>query len=263
VRDFDRVVVVGPSFYDSGNVIALLQYNTKPELVKAAIDKLVKRQGEWLSRSKVPVARAYADRAERVFILPKPGLVVVVPPSKKDEMLAIRDVGIPSPKGPEAMEATLVNPHKPLARYGLAIPKSVKDARLRITPLPGGEVKVELQAEDESPEQAERTAREVSTAINAVADLSAGFSGLLELAGLGPTVRLPRIKLHTRGSEVWGEQVLTREQVDFLLTQLERQALLWSQARERRSRPKPTTTAVPRTLPATPRGGVRPNPSAG
>lgn len=263
VRDFDRIVVVGPSFYNSANVIVLLQYNAKPAVVKAAIDKLVKRRGEWLSRSKVPIAKAYADRADRVFILPRPGLVVIVPPSKKDEMLSIRDVGIPNPKGPEAMEATLVNPYKPLARYGLQIPKSVKDARLRLTPLLEGEVKVELQAHDESPEKAEQTAREVSRAINAVADLSAGFSGLLELAGLGHTVRLPRVQLHARGSEVWGEQVLTREQVDFLLSQLERQALLWSQAIERPSRPATTAQKPRRMLPAPPRGGVRPSPSGG
>lgn len=256
IRDFDRVVVVGPSFSNSSNVVALLQYNTEPARVKGAIDKLVRRNGAWLSRGKVPVARAHADRAERVFILPRPGLVVVVPPSKKDEMLSIRDVGIPAPTGPEAMSATLVNPHKPLARLGLQIPKSVKDARLRLTPLPGGEVKVELQAQDESPERAERTAREVSAAINAVADLSAGFSGLLELAGLGRTVKLPRVELFARGSEIWGEQVLTREQVDFLLSQLERQALMWSTPRN----PRPTATAPRRTQPAPPRGGVRPNP---
>jgi hypothetical protein len=260
VRDFDRVVVVGPSFHDSRNVVALLQYNTRPEKVRAAVDTLVKRKGEWLSRAKVPVAKAFADRAERVFILPKPGLVVVVPPSMKDEMLAVRDVGIPSPKGPEAMEATLVNPHKPLARYGLQIPKSVKDARIRLTPLPNGEVKIELQAEDESPEAADRTAREVSAGINAIADLSAGFSGLLEIAGFGRSVRLPRVELHASGKEIWGEQVLSREQVDFLLSQFERQALAWSRARERSARPSPAPTRTPGSTPAPPRGGVRSNP---
>jgi hypothetical protein len=254
VRDFDRVVVVGPSFSNSANVIALLEYNAPQKRIKGAIDKLVKRNGEWLSNQKVPVARAYADRAERVFILPRPGLVVVVPPNKQRQMLAVQDVGIPKPKGPEAMEATLVNPHKPFARYGLQIPKSIKEARIRVTPLPNGEVKIELQARDATPEDAAKNALEIASGINALADLSAGFAGLLELAGLGHTVKLPRVKLEARGSEIWGEQVLTAEQVDFLLTQFERQAMVWSQARRPPPEPKPRNAEGAKPQPSSVRG---------
>jgi hypothetical protein len=180
---------------------------------------------------------------------------------------------VPKAKGNEAMEAALVNPYKPLSRYGIQIPKSVSKAMVRLTPLPGGEVEVALQAHDESAEQAKKTAIEVSQAINALADLSAGVSSFLELAGLGRTVRLPRIELEARGQEIWGRQVLTAEQVNFLLAQLERQAAMWKQAAARHAPQKPAhppadgrlrdaKKPAPKKmkLPAPPRGGVRPAP---
>jgi hypothetical protein len=259
VRDFDHVVVVGPSFSNSANVVALLQYNTEPQRVRSAIDKLVERGGSWLPGTKVPAAIAHADRAQRVFVMASPGLVVVVPPDKKDEILRAKALSIPKARGSEAMVATLVHPWKPLERYNIEIPKSVKEAKIRLTPLPAGEVKVELQAEDESPEQAALTATKVSQTINALADLSAGVSGLMALAGFERTmVALPRVKLVAQGSQIWGELTLTKEQVDFLLTQLENQALLWNQGRApARPRARPESSAKPRQLPAPPRGGVK------
>lgn len=262
IRDFDRVVVVGPSFYHSENVVAVLKYNTTEAKVRSAIDTLVARRGEWLKDTRVPAAKAYADRADRVFVLPSPGLVVVVPPNKAQQIIKAKGLGIPTPKGPEALVATLKHPHKPLARYNLEIPKSLKEAKLRLTPLPKGEVRVELQATDESPEQAKKTALQLTTTINALADFTAGLTGFLELAGLGRTVQLPRIELRAHGSEIYGEQVLTQEQVEFLLSRLERQALLWAEASVNRSKPRGAGTGErPKlTVPATPRGGVTPAP---
>lgn len=260
VSDFDRLMIIGPSFYNSANVVAALEYNTEPSKVRRAINGLVKRDGEWLKGTEFPAARAHADRADRIFMMPRPGFVLVVPPNLQQSANQIK--GLPPPQGPEAMVAYLAKPHRPLARFNVQIPESVEDARVRLTPLSQGRVRLELQAQDASPEQAQATARQVSQAINALADLSSSLSGLLDLVGFGRTVALPRFKLQAKGREIWGEQVLSWEQVDFLLRQLEQQAAMWNQVPARgTSSPQPTKRKKPPALRPRPQRKAPPAPS--
>src|SRR5690606_20492466 len=68
VEDFERIHIVGPSFSNSSQVVAQLQYRTKTAAIRSAVDALVKRRGEWVSETPA-VARAHADRAMRSIIL--------------------------------------------------------------------------------------------------------------------------------------------------------------------------------------------------
>jgi hypothetical protein len=237
VQDFDRIHMVGPSFYDSSQVVAQLQYNTSRAKVKAAIDRLVRRRGRWVQQEP-PVAHAFADRAERVFIMRNPKTVVVVPPQLEKQVLALKRVGVPNPQGAEALVASTKNPHKPLGRVGLNIPKSVRYATVRLTPLAGGSVYLELEAEDESAEAAAQTANQVTRDINAAVDMLSGLTSVLSQFGFGGGVKLPRVNLHSQGSKILGEITLNQRQVDFLLDRVERQLISRSLRRER-----PTATS--------------------
>src|SRR5687767_13164227 len=65
VRDVNRLLVVGPQFRRSADVVAILQHDLPAPVLRAAVDRLVQRPppGRWL-RSKIPAAYAHADRAE-------------------------------------------------------------------------------------------------------------------------------------------------------------------------------------------------------
>ena len=82
-------MIVGPELRDSSKVVAILKLNVSGPRVREAIDAIVRadtEHGEWLDAG-IPAATAYADRAPRIFVMPAPNMVVVVPPSAKDAAL--------------------------------------------------------------------------------------------------------------------------------------------------------------------------------
>ncbi|HEX7671021.1 MAG TPA: hypothetical protein VF395_15605, partial [Polyangiaceae bacterium] len=112
IQDIDRVFVAGPQFRSSGDVVALLQYSVPTSAVRQAVDSIVKREpkGEWLS-TKVPAARARADRADRVFVLPKGHILMMVPPHLQDDAIQkAPSIAFPAIGGRAAVVAFLKTP---------------------------------------------------------------------------------------------------------------------------------------------------------
>lgn len=227
VRDFDRFFMAGPSFYYSDQVVVVLQHNTKGDQVKQAIDRLVKRKGRWLEGTRVPAALAFADRAERLFVLPSEKLVMVVPPKLQKQALSATGLSIPRGKG-EALVATVSKPSKSFWQLGLDIPESVHDAKIRISALSQGRVKIELSALEDSEEGAHATAHQLSRSINSMVDGLRGLSNALDWIGFGGMTRgakLPRVNLRAKGVEIRGEVTLTEEQANFILDRVENQVV--------------------------------------
>jgi hypothetical protein len=242
IRDFDRFFLAGPSFYYTHEVVVALQYNTPAAPIRAAIDRLVKRRGQWLPDTPVPAALAEADRAQRMFILPSPHLVLIVPPRLQQQALAAKFKGIPDPSGPEALVASMKEPKEALARLGLQVPETTRDVLLRITPLEEGRILLELTAQEETPELAKRTAQSVTQTVNSFLELVSGASSLLSQFGFGGLkggVSFPKIQLEAHGKEIRGRQILNQEHVDFILDRVERQLVQRRLAAERQGKEKP------------------------
>lgn len=258
VQDFDRMFLLGPSFSDSSGLVMAIEYNIPQDQVRGAVNRLVKQRGSWATGSKVPTAFTYADRAERVVLFPAPKVVVIVPPHLREQAQTQGVVGVPKAKGPEAMVAFTVNPAKALRRFGLELPTSLQSAKIRITPLPSGEVLLELEAQDETDEHARRNATQLTQQINAMADLASGVGNLLGRFGFGgaAVLDMPRVTLKAQGKVIRGRQVLTSAQVGFILGEVEKQ-LSRMQARRAATKERPSggpaaPTGAPQAKPRAP-----------
>ncbi len=237
VEHFDRLFMSGPSFYYSEEVVVALQYNTPAAPIRAAIDQLVQRKGQWIEDAPVPTAIAHADRADRLFVMAAPHVVLVAPPRLRAQIMKAKLKGIPAPKGDEAVLAFMKKPAKAFARFGVNMPESVSDARLRITPLENGAVELEIRAVEANADAAERTAKEASEAINGLLGLLALRNAVDRLFG-GDPVTFPKVDLEADGNKIFGRQVLQKEHVDFILDRVEKHLIRRRAAPSVKPRPK-------------------------
>jgi hypothetical protein len=225
IRDVDRILIVGPELRDSSKVVAILKLNVSGARVHEAIDAIVQADpdhGAWLDAG-IPAATAYADRAPRVFALPSPNTVVVVPPSAQDAALKLpKDVGIRKATGPEVVWAYAVTPWRPARLLRIDLPKTLKWAKVWVTPNAGGGATVEAEAEDESPELAEKDAGQIMAVINqnlALADTIGSILG--GVLGVQAPKLVEKIELHAEGATIRGTAVLTESQIELVFSQLE------------------------------------------
>ena len=143
VRDIDRIMLVGPDFRDTSGLAVLVQHSLPNGKIYNAVDALVKRSkgGAWLEGTKLPAAEVFADRAERVFVIPSSYLVIVSPMSAKASALSVpRTLRIPDPEGDEALVGILKQPGYAFQKHGapLTIPPTIESLKYWITPLPDG-----------------------------------------------------------------------------------------------------------------------------
>jgi len=214
VRDIDRVLIVGPQLRRTGDVVAVIQHHLGKEKMHAAIDGLVQRDrvsGEWLPDTKVPVARASADRAERYFVLPSDRVVVVTPKSALAAAEKLGKARLPALPGNQVATAYLATPHRAFIGMPVRIPKSIAWARARVIPLEGGGAQVDIEAEDESAELAAADAAELERQISAATQLDLGLLG--SLLGARPTRFVERIQFRAEGKKILGELLLTQQQI--------------------------------------------------
>jgi hypothetical protein len=200
IRDVDRILIVGPELRNSAGVVAVLKLNLPPARIRAALDAIVKGdpQGEWLDAG-IPAARAHADRAPRVFVLPAPGVVVVTPPSAEQSALSLgKRTGIRPAQGDEVALAYVIKPANLTRRNPIIqIPSSLRWLRARLTPDDKGGGTIDVEAEDESPEQAETNAKALARQLTA--------EDLRLWALQFPESRLvERADLHAEGSTIRG-----------------------------------------------------------
>lgn len=177
IKDFDRILIAGPQLRDSSAVVAVLRYNASEAKVRSALGALVARdpKGGWLDAG-APAARASADRSERVFVLPAPHIIVVAPPSAAAAALALpRSTRFPAPKGDEVLTAYVRTPWRAFIGVPFNIPKTIAWVRISIAPTPSGGAAATVEAEDSSPETAQKDADDLTRAINAVATVNVLF----------------------------------------------------------------------------------------
>ncbi len=219
IRDIDRMLIVGPQLRDSRDVVAILQFNVPQERVRAAVDVLVARdpEGGWLDAG-VPVAKAHADRGERVFVFPSPQVLVVTPPSAQASAERLpRKFRLPAPKGDEIALAKISTPWRAfLGVPGVVIPKSISSAELRLSPRPDGGLVIDILAHDETEPLARSDAQALTAALTAATSLDLGMFGAV-LFGSSRKKFIEKGSFDPDGTEIRGEIVLTRSQVETLL----------------------------------------------
>lgn len=201
IRDIDRVLIAGPQLRDSSNVVAVVQHSLSDERMEQGLDALVARGGgEWLE-GKSKMARTTADRAERLIVLPAPGVVAVVPPSAEKSARSLgKDTRFADPPDGVALQAYLVTPWRVFLGLPVQIPKSIEWVRIEVQPRADGGASVRLVAQDASKEEAQRNAREIEQLIRAAAELRF-VSPLLRRA-------LPRDLIEKVSMQADGEQIL-------------------------------------------------------
>ena len=246
IRDVDRIMIVGPELRDSSKAAAILKLNVGGSRVREAIDAIVKadtEHGEWFDAG-IPAATAYADRAPRVFVMPAPNVVVVVPPTAKEAALKLpKNLSIRKAAGPEVLWAYAVNPWRPARMLRLDLPKTIRSAQVWVTPADGGGALVDVEAEDESPDAAERDAAAIMTLINqnlALADTIGSILG--GVLGVQAPKLVDKVELHAEGSKIRGSAVLTEQQLELVFSQLEP---LLTPRRTPRIPPPPLPSALP------------------
>jgi len=282
IRDLDAILVSGPQFRTSADVFAILGHQMgQPKMVQA-VDALVHRgpqKGRWIRRGRRPAARAWADRAERVFALPNGETIIVAPPTAEQAVLDLGEsVRLPEPKGQAAVIATIKTPWRALIGTDLKIPQSLTVARLEVSPVGKDAVRVRLIAEDATPELAKEHARELSVLINTLAS-GGGFASFL----FGEAF-VDHVELRAKGKEIHGETLIRPSQLNRLLNFVESwiqaytgrvvraapSASVGKQPTRRAPTPSPRQTAAPPanassgpTPPTAPAAPVPPTPPAG
>lgn len=250
VRDIDRILIVGPQLRRTGDVVAVIQHRLGREAMRAAIGALVSRDpdGQWLEGA-VPVARASADRAERYFVLPSERIVVVTPESALASARGMaKTARIPGLGGGQVATAYVATPHRAFIGLPLRVPKSIKWARARVTPVQGGGVRVDIEAEDESAELARNSASDLERGVVAATQLDLGVFGAL--LGARPQRFVDKVSFHAESNRIVGELQLTQKQ---LLSIFEFAEVLFVPPSTRSPRPRTTTTATPGVpVPTTP-----------
>lgn len=219
IRDIDRMLIVGPQLRDSRDVVAVLQFNLPQERLKAAVEVLVARdpEGGWSDDAGVPVAHAHADRGERAFVFPSPHVVVVTPPSAEAAATRLpKNFRLPGPKGEELAVAQLATPWRAFLGMPVVIPKSIKSARIRLSPADDGGVVIDILAEDETEPLAASDAQALTSALTAATQIDLGLLGSV-MFGSSKKKFIEKGTFEADGTSIRGEIVLTRSQVETLL----------------------------------------------
>ena len=222
VQDVDQILIAGPQLRDSSKAVVVLQHRAGGEKIRAAIGNLMKKRkppGKWEEVNGVSVTQAFADRADRTFLLPSPSVVVLVPPSARDAALKQVRPGmrLPKPKGKEVMTTFVRTPAN--AMKGIfPVPRSIKWVRMDITTTPEGGAFARLEAEDESPESAKKNAAMLTQKLNAITQVKLGVVGALfgkkEHRVIEPT------RFEARGSHIHAVVRATPKQFKLLIEQV-------------------------------------------
>jgi hypothetical protein len=256
IKDIDKMYVAGPQFRSSAEVVAVLEYSVSRDAMKQAIDRIVTRPpaGEWYDE-KFPVARARADRADRVFALPPGKTLVMVPPQLKDDVVAkAGKMRLPPVKGKAAVVAFIATPWRILLGLHAPadIPHSIASVSLSVEPREDGGAVIHVEAVDESPDAARTNATALTSAINLLTQRNVGGLGSL-IFGSETLSLIEPVELHAEGKKIVGDAVVTPRQLSRILGFAEGwlDSLESRRAQPRQTAPSPTgTLAVPTATPA-------------
>lgn len=242
IEDLDRVLVVGPQFRRSADVVVIIQYRVDAAEMRASIDRLVQREprGEWISEEPL-AARAHADRAQRLFVFSGPRILVIAPPQLERQLLGASIERFPEPGSDDALVVNIKTPWRALMGLPFELPKSLAWARLGVLPLADGGAQVRVEAEDADAAQAEEHAYLLERAINALTNPELGALGAL--LGVRSLSFLDPIELEAKGKRIRGELRVKPAQLERLLTYAEEMVRQWTGRRA--PSPAPSTNPPP------------------
>jgi len=163
VRDTDHLLIAGPQFRQSRDVVVWMQYRVPESEMREAIDTLVKRTkgGKWLEGTAVPAAIAKAHGNKRIFaLIPGKKLLVILPLKAKDQLAKVKSVRPFNATSKAGIVIALTTPRNAFAGYEdiVDVPASFKWMRMIVTPLSSGGADVTLEIGDASPEKARENA---------------------------------------------------------------------------------------------------------
>ena len=157
VRDGDWFMLFGPSLANTERDAALIHFNVSDARAAKALEQIAKRDvGGGAYDAGVPGVRAWrgrADRAARVFLIPRPHLAVVVPPDFANKAAAAFSRGSFAPKitPGEAVRGEFKNPHGSVS----AVPASI--TMMRVWAKPRSDGGADVFGEGDCPDAASAT----------------------------------------------------------------------------------------------------------
>lgn len=258
VANIDRLMLVGPDLADSSGLAVLIQHRIPPARLHGAVDALVQRSGGRWVEGGVPTALARADRADRVFVMPSRGLVVVAPAQLIDSARSTpAKARVPAPEGDEALYGALKAPGYAFRKQGapVRIPDSVESLEFWVRPLADGGGVGRFIAKDGSPEAAQQTLESLRSQAETLR-VAGGLAGLAAMLGRGAAGRgdpedlqlfvavLGGLEFVVHGTEIHGTVTVRREVVEALMARIERLFRMPTVA------PIPTVAGVPAPAPS-------------
>ncbi|HQP34666.1 MAG TPA: hypothetical protein PLI95_05795 [Polyangiaceae bacterium] len=148
IQDTDRIWLAGPQFRDTSRVVAVLRYRVPEARVRAAVSAVVKRSGSdgaWLDAG-VPAAKGRADRADRLFVMPAPSILVVVPPDGLAAASKVRS--IPAGGRSELFVLSLRSARNALKGFPIDVPASLENLRFSIESASDGGIDLRVSVRD-------------------------------------------------------------------------------------------------------------------
>jgi len=164
VRDLEGVMITGPRFSDSSKITVAVQHRLSKERVREMIGTMVARSGDagaFLDEVKADeiVARAFADRAERVVFTHPRDMVFITPEEGYEQIRSVkRALSLPPGEG-RAISLTLVNPFRPLRAFRVEAPETLTELRLDIVVTSDGGANVAAEFDDKDEETAKASAK--------------------------------------------------------------------------------------------------------
>ncbi len=239
IMDVDRILLAGPQFKDSSEVVAVLKVNVPGDRLKTAVETLVARDpaGMWLDAG-VPAARAAADNAERLIVMPASDIVIIAPPRVQKQALALGpNVSFPAPQGGEALSTYVITPSRALAGI-FEIPKTIKWVRMKLTATSDGGAVATLIAEDASPELAAEDAKALEGRINFLTQGHSIFGQQITPKYCEP------LTLTAQGKEIHGSVSATKAELEPLLEQIAKFANAFARSAAKKAAAKAAAAAA-------------------
>ncbi len=168
IRDFNHLLITAPYFRkDTGKVVAVMEYNLSPTLVRDAVDHVLQRtNGVWLEDAPVTAAQAKVGGVSRLFaLLPERKLLVVLPADAKDQLAGLKKAK-PFRSGAEGVVVSMLTPAGPFKDF-FPFPETLKWLRVAVTPTADGGADLALDAGDRSADDAKDHALVMSGEVEA------------------------------------------------------------------------------------------------
>jgi hypothetical protein len=186
LRDFDGVLVVGPSVREPTKMTAAVRHHIPRERVRSVMGALVDKSGEqgrWLRKDVVSVKVA---KVGRVLFPHSSDTFFVTPPRGWEALHDVTEpLSVPAADG-RSMSLVIRRPASSLARFGLNLPARLQELRLEVFANVDQSIDVKLELEDASEAAARADVRKVSEQFHDFfADLWATTEAVKTLTGLG------------------------------------------------------------------------------